>query len=133
MARPGPEAAPQRALVDAGYLDRLELAIGGEVLAELLSDGAIELADRLGRLEHVAREGDRPAVAALAHDIVAVAGHMGLGALSAAAVELCRALREDDDDPAAGRLALLASSVIALGIPSIDALEKRCNGGVASA
>ncbi|MDT8345005.1 MAG: hypothetical protein RQ752_11320 [Thermohalobaculum sp.] len=120
---------PQRALIDGAYLDRLAQALGQRGLDELLADGMIELADRLATLGALARAADRAAVAALSHDIVAVAGHMGLGALSAAAAELNRATRDARDQRMdAGRLAELAAPVIALGTPSLDALAARPAG-----
>jgi len=133
MARSGAGATNQRALIDAAYLDRLEATLGADGLGELLADGMIELSDRIHTLDDLARAGERAAVAAFAHDIVAVAGHMGLGALSAAAAELCRALREDPHAGTDGGLSAITAPVVAIAKPSIDALAKRHGGGAASA
>lgn len=133
MARSGASATSQRALIDVGYLDRLEATLGADSLAELLADGMLELSDRIDTLQKLALSGDRVAVAALAHDIVAVSGHMGLGALSAATAELSRALREKADIGTERGLTGVVAPVIAIAQPSIDALAKRHGGGAASA
>ena len=126
-------------LLDEAYLERLGAALGGPALAELLADGMIELEDRLSRLEVLARSGDREAAAALCHDIVAVAGHMGLGALSAAAAALNRRLRSPrrvvrqrgapQAIPGDADLPRLVSGVTALGAPSMRALSARTGVG----
>ena len=86
--RPAPGA-----LLDRGYLDRLGAAVGEQMLGELLRDGAIEIADRLTRLDAAIEAGDATRIAGLAHDLVSVAGHVGLTGLSTAAADLCRQLR----------------------------------------
>jgi HPt (histidine-containing phosphotransfer) domain-containing protein len=86
-ARPGPPA------LDAGYLARLGALLGEAMLAEMLEDGLIELADRLSLLADVRATGDLDGMARLGHDLVGMAGHLGLAALSAAAAEMNRAAR----------------------------------------
>ena len=82
--------------IDEGYLDRLEDLLGGEKLREILSDGLIELADRLERIAPLAAQNRRREVAAAAHDLVGTAGYLGLTCLSLAATDLERAARRGD-------------------------------------
>ena len=82
--------------VDEGYLDRLTDLLGEEKLREILSDGLIELADRLEQVGVLAAENRRREVAAVAHDLVGTAGYLGLTSLSLAATDLERAARRGD-------------------------------------
>ena len=91
--------------LDEGYLDRLAGLLGEAKLREILSDGLIELADRLEQVGVLAAENRRREVAAVAHDLVGTAGYLGLTSLSLAATDLERAARRGegplDDDLAA--------------------------------
>jgi hypothetical protein len=78
------------------YLAGLEKYIGATQARELLADGAIDLVGRLDRLADVAGRGETAAVAALAHEIVGAAGHLGLGLLSHLAAEVSLAARGGD-------------------------------------
>ena len=80
--------------LDHAYLDRLAEVLGEEKLRELLSDGFLELADRLEQLRRLARAGRRDELASVAHDMVGTAGHIGLKLLSLAAADLERTARE---------------------------------------
>ena len=79
--------------VDNAYLDRLVEVLGDEKLSEVLSDGLLELADRLDQLRRLARADRRDELAAVAHDMVGTAGQMGLTRLSLAAADLERTAR----------------------------------------
>lgn len=118
MAAEGGAAAPEGALVDRRYLARLGRHLGHLALDELLEDGLIELVDRRARLEGARRGGSASDIGALAHDLVALSGHLGLAPLSQAAAMLDRRAR--DGNAAAARQAAVA--VVALIDRSIDAL-----------
>lgn len=87
-------ASPELPMLDEGFLGRLAGFVGQAVLAELAADGLIELADRLARLAEKMADGDLDAVARTGHDLVGMAGHLGLARLSVAAAEMNRAARE---------------------------------------
>ena len=85
---------PEWPVLDRAYLARLDGHVGTVVLAELLADGLIELTDRLTRLGELAAAGDLGGVAQLGHDLVGMAGHLGLARLSVAAAEMNRAAQD---------------------------------------
>ncbi len=87
--------------LDADYLARLRSLLGDAVLDELLKDALIELADRLVRLAEMRAADDREELAKLGHDLVGMAGHLGLSALSAAAAAMNRAARGASADASA--------------------------------
>lgn len=115
------KAKPERyPVIDAEYLSRLAALLGSETMAELLADGLIEVADRIDRVEALAEAGDRAGVARIAHDLVGIAGHLGLTQLSIAAGDL---------QEVAGRsrpsLLVEAEVLTALARPALDALRER--------
>ena len=112
-------AEPERPTLDTGYLDRLESHLKPAALAELMADGLIELTDRLKRLDELERSPDLDALARMGHDLVGMAGNLGLARLSAAAAEMNRAAR-DGSVPAARAEAV---RVRRLGIEATDALR----------
>lgn len=81
---------PERPVLDCAYLERLAGHLGKPALAELMADGLIELADRMRRLDEMAAAGDLRGLGRLGHDLVGMAGHLGLSRLSAGAAELAR-------------------------------------------
>lgn len=83
----------QPAVLDGQYLARLETHLGKAELRELLSDGLLELTDRVARLPKLAEADDSEGLAHLLHDIVGMAGHLGLTRLSHAAVATGRVLQ----------------------------------------
>ena len=113
-------AEPERAMLDSGYLDRLESHLGSAALAELLADGLIELTDRLKRVGELERSANLEALAGLGHDLVGMAGNLGLARLSAAAADMNRAAR-DGSVPAAQAE---AAAVRRLGVEATDALRQ---------
>ena len=81
-------------VLDETYLKRLAGHLGEEVLRELLSDGLLELSDRIASVQtHVARE-DIEALRKTMHDLAGMAGHLGLSGMSSAAAQAERDLRE---------------------------------------
>lgn len=102
------------AVLDEPYLERLAGHVGDDVLRELLSDGVLELSDRLETVAEQVRIGDREQVARLVHDIAGVSGHLGLSLMSAAAVQMERDLRDPSSD--------IASVVTPLKMQTPDAI-----------
>jgi len=115
---------PEKPTLDTEYLARLGGHLGASVLAELLADGLIELSDRLARLEELAAVGDLDAVARLGHDLVGMAGHLGLTRLSAASAEMNRAAREGAADQAVA----IVAGIRGLGAESVDAMRRYLDG-----
>jgi HPt (histidine-containing phosphotransfer) domain-containing protein len=110
---------PERPILDAAYLERLARHVGTQVLAELLADGLIELDDRLARLAELAEAGDRKGIARLGHDLVGMAGHLGLSRLSSAAAAMNRAARDNEADYAPA-----AAVAERLGAASAEAMRR---------
>lgn len=110
---------PDLPMLDEAFLGRLAGYVGRAVLAELVADGLIELADRLTRLAEQMADGDLEAVARIGHDLVGIAGHLGLARLSAAAAAMNRVAR--DGDP--GATATQVAQVRLLGAEATVALR----------
>ena len=115
---------PEKPVLDTGYLARLGGHLGTVVLDELMADGLIELTDRLTRLDELAAAGNIDAIARLGHDLVGMAGHLGLTRLSAAAAELNRAAR----DGAADQAVAIVAEIRGLGADSVDAMRQYLDG-----
>ncbi len=82
-------------LLDEPYLERLESHLGEAELRELLSDGLLELSDRIDRIPSLVEAADREELVGHLHDVVGMAGHLGLTRLSHAAVDAGRAFQAD--------------------------------------
>ena len=115
-ARP-PSEAP---VLDEAYLERLGRHVGAETLRELMADGLIEIADRLAALSEAAARGARAEALRLGHDLAGLSGHLGLSALSRAAVEMNRTGRAEPDR----RMDELAAPVLAAGGAACAALSR---------
>jgi len=113
------EDARETPVLDLDYLDRLAGHLGRDTVDELLADGLIELADRLERVETLVAAEDREGLMRLSHDLIGIAGHLGLSALSAAAARMNREGRRDPGKP----LDEIAGPVIACGPPACAALR----------
>ncbi len=109
--------------LDGDYLDRLGAVLGAAKLRELLSDGLLELADRLTQLRRLAAHERLDELAAVAHDMVGAAGHLGLSRLSLAATDVERAARRQD--PALGER---MEALEAAADPALAALRRRIDG-----
>ena len=115
---------PDQPTLDTEYLARLSGHLGASVLAELLADGLIELTDRLARLDELAAAGDLDGIARLGHDLVGMAGHLGLARLSAAAAGINRAARDGAADQAVAE----AAEVRRLGSEAAEAMRHHLDG-----
>ncbi len=115
---------PEKPILDTLYLARLGGHLGASVLAELMADGLIELTDRLARLDELAAAGALDGIARLGHDLVGMAGHLGLTRLSAAAAGMNRAAREG----AAGQAVAIVDEIRWLGADSVDAMRRHLGG-----
>ncbi len=105
------ESAP--AVLNYEYLTGLEKYLGQAHSRELLADGMIDLMGRLDRLAEVAgRRNDRE-IAALSHEIVGAAGHLGLGLMSHFAAQVSLAAR--GGDPTEWIEALLETRAASIG------------------
>jgi len=115
---------PEPPILDTGYLARLAGHVGPVVLVELMADGMIELTDRLGRLDELAAKGDQDGIARLGHDLVGMAGHLGLTRLSAVAAGMNRAARGGAGNGAGNKAAPLVAEVRRLGAESAQAMHQ---------
>lgn len=113
-------AEPERPTLDTGHLARLQAHLGPGPLAELVADALISLSDRIKRLGELERDDDPEAVARLAHDLVGMAGNLGLKRLAAAAVELEREARHG----APPAMMAESAAVRRHGIEAADALRR---------
>ncbi len=87
---------PTPSILNHEYLAGLRRHLGTGHTCELLADGMIDLVGRLDRLSEIARHGDNAEIAALSHEIVGAAGHLGLGLLSHYAARASHAARSGD-------------------------------------
>jgi HPt (histidine-containing phosphotransfer) domain-containing protein len=110
-------AAP--AVLNHEYLAGLQTYLGAAHARELLSDGMIDLAGRLDRLAELAARGDNGRIATLSHEIVGVAGHLGLGLMSHLAAQASQAARNGD-------AAAWVDTLLEVRAASIGALRDYC-------
>ena len=92
-------AEPLPSVLNYEFLAGLHTYLGAAHAHELLSDGMIDLVGRLDRLAELADGGDNAPIAALSHEIVSAAGHLGLGLLSYYAAQASMAARGGDPLP----------------------------------
>lgn len=111
-------------VLDHGYLQRLSKHIGEHETRELLADGMLDLTDRLAALHKLGEAQNLKGVADLMHEIAGAAGHQGLTAMSHAAFEASRVIREQPNVNAADMAAL----VLQYQEASISALAQFCSG-----
>lgn len=109
-------------LVDCAAMEDLRRAVGDEIFFDIFSDAQFDLSERLGRLEDLVANADFDRAGRLAHDVVSVAGSIGLLTLSDLASRLERACLADDC-AAAGALAHRMARVGAASLAQAKALS----------
>lgn len=79
------------AQLDRAAMKDLRDAVGQTVFDELIEDAIFEVTERISRIEQLSKAADLPAMAPIAHDLVAVAGQVGMCGVSeiAAGLERC--------------------------------------------
>jgi HPt (histidine-containing phosphotransfer) domain-containing protein len=107
-------AEPVPPVLNHDYLAGLRRHLGTAHTGELLADGVLDLAGRLDRLAEMARQRDNPAIARLTHEIVGLAGYLGLQRMSQFAAQASHAARQGD--PAVWVDALLDSQSASIGM-----------------
>lgn len=115
------DRAARAPVIDEAYLARLSEQVGDDVIAELLSDGLVEISDRLDQLAETARDRRAEAALIIAHDLTSIAGHLGLARLSHIAAACQRTLRM----PEPGDLLTTVEPVLSSGTEACDALRGR--------
>ena len=88
------QTEPVPAVLNHEYLAGLQRHLGTAHACELLADGTIDLMGSLDRLSEAAGQGDDARIAALAHEIVSAAGHLGLGLMSYLAAQTSMAAHD---------------------------------------
>ena len=85
------KAAEADILIDRAAMDNMRQAVGDAVFDEIFEDAVFEITDRLAQIETLARADNFDRIARVAHDLVAVAGTIGLTGVSdiAANLEFC--------------------------------------------
>ncbi|MGB0505699.1 MAG: Hpt domain-containing protein [Pikeienuella sp.] len=91
------QTADAACVIDHEAMSALRDAVGADAFDEILEDALFEITERLSRIERLAQQGKFAAVGAVAHDVVAVAGQIGMADVSrvAASLEYC-CLDEDE-------------------------------------
>ncbi len=77
--------------LDRAAMKELRDTVGQAVFEELIEDAIFEVTERIARIEQLNSSGDLIAMAPIAHDLVAVAGQVGMSGVSeiAASLERC--------------------------------------------
>lgn len=79
---------PGNALIDERMIETLRATLGEKIFGEIFEDSLFEVTERLARTRRLAERGDLAGVARHAHDLVAVAGQIGLTSVSGVARDL---------------------------------------------
>lgn len=79
------------AQLDREVMQNLRDAVGQAIFDELVEDAIFEITERIARIEHLTQTPDLAGVAAIAHDLVAISGQIGMCGVSeiAAGLERC--------------------------------------------
>lgn len=85
------ESSEASAQLDRAAMKELRETVGQTVFDELIEDAIFEVTERIARIEQLSRTVDLAAMASVAHDLVAVAGQVGMSGVSeiAAGLERC--------------------------------------------
>ena len=78
------------AQLDRVVMKDLRDAVGQAVFDELIEDAIFEITERIARIEHLSLSADITAIAPIAHDLVAIAGQVGMCGVSDIATGLER-------------------------------------------
>jgi hypothetical protein len=85
------QTADAACVIDHVAMSALRKAVGPNAFDEILEDSLFEITERLSRIERLSHQKKYAAVGAVAHDVVTVAGQIGLADVSrvAASLEYC--------------------------------------------
>ena len=85
------EMSETGAHLDRAAMKDLRDAVGQKVFDELIEDAIFEITERVARIEQLSLSSDIAAIAPIAHDLVAIAGQIGMSGVSeiAAGLERC--------------------------------------------
>jgi hypothetical protein len=125
------EAGEGSVQLDRAAMKELRDTVGQAVFDELIEDAIFEVTERIARIEQLITSGDLIAMAPIAHDLVAVAGQVGMSGVSEIAANLERCCLDEATVSAqaiAHRLARVGeASLIAAAEMSVD-LATTANG-----
>lgn len=120
-----------RDLLDHRAMQAMRDAVGAAVFDEIFDDALFEIAERLDRIDDLIAAGDLGRAGRVAHDLVAVAGSIGLSAISLVSAGLEAACRDGDVATAT----ILAARLSPIGRDSLlaardfgEARERRAAG-----
>ena len=88
------ESSEAGAQLDRAAMKDLRETVGQTVFDELIEDAIFEVTERIARIEQLAKSSDLTAIAPIAHDLVAVAGQVGMSGVSEIAAGLERCCRD---------------------------------------
>jgi hypothetical protein len=125
------EAGEGSVQLDRVAMKELRDTVGQAVFDELIEDAIFEVTERIARIEQLITSGDLIAMAPIAHDLVAVAGQVGMSGVSEIAASLERCCLDEATVSAqaiAHRLARVGeASLVAAAEMSVD-LATTANG-----
>jgi hypothetical protein len=125
------EAGEGSVQLDRVAMKELRDTVGQAVFDELIEDAIFEVTERIARIEQLITSGDLIAMAPIAHDLVVVAGQVGMSGVSEIAASLERCCLDEATVSAqaiAHRLARVGeASLIAAAEMSVD-LATTANG-----
>ena len=125
------EAGEGSVQLDRAAMKELRDTVWQAVFDELIEDAIFEVTERIARIEQLITSGDLIAMAPIAHDLVAVAGQVGMSGVSEIAASLERCCLDEATVSAqaiAHRLARVGeASLVAAAEMSVD-LATTANG-----
>lgn len=118
------ESSEPGAQLDRVVMQGLRESVGQTVFDELIEDAIFEVTERIARIEQISRSANLAAMAPIAHDLVAVAGQVGMCGVSEIAAGLERCCTDGAEVPAlaiAQRLVRVGeASLVAAAEMSVD-------------
>ena len=119
------------AQLDRDVMKDLRDTVGQAVFDELVEDVIFEVTERISRIEQMSLSGDMAGMAAVSHDLVAIAGQIGMCGVSEIAAGLERCCQDEalvSAQAIAQRLVRVGeASLVAAAEMSID-LSTQANG-----